>query len=51
MAWRLNDPQGNEAAKIKYDIVPYTRGKGLDVGCGGFKAYQHFIGVDNMHHA
>lgn len=49
--WRMDDPQGNEAAKIKYDIVPYTRGRGLDIGCGGFKAYEHFIGVDNMHHA
>jgi len=49
--WRLNDPQGNEAAKVKYEIVPYTRGRGLDVGCGSFKAFPHFIGVDNGHHA
>lgn len=48
--WRIGDPQGNEAAKIKYDIVPYTRGKGLDIGCGPYKAYNHFIGVDNLHH-
>jgi ADP-heptose:LPS heptosyltransferase/predicted SAM-dependent methyltransferase len=45
--WRLNDPQCNESAKIKYDIVPYTRGKGLDIGCGQYKAYSHFIGIDN----
>ena len=51
MAWRLEDPQGNEAAKIKYEIVPYTRGQGLDIGCGPFKAFPHFIGVDNGHHA
>ena len=50
MAWRLEDPQGNEAAKIKYEIVPYTRGQGLDIGCGPFKAFPHFIGVDNGHH-
>lgn len=49
--WRLNDPQGNEAEKIKYEIVPYTRGRGIDVGCGSFKAFPHFIGVDNGHHA
>lgn len=48
--WRIDDPQGNESAKIKYDIVPYTRGKGLDIGCGPFKTYPHFIGVDNLHH-
>lgn len=49
--WRLTDPQGQEALKCKYDIVPYTRGKGLDIGCGSEKTYPHFIGVDNGHHA
>lgn len=49
--WKATDPQGNEAAKVKYDIVPYTRGRGLDLGCGPFKAFPHFIGVDNGHHA
>lgn len=47
MVWRLNDPQGNEAAKVKYDIVPYTRGVVLDMGCGPSKAYRHFLGVDS----
>ena len=50
MVWDINNPQGNEAAKIKYDIVEYTRGKGLDLGCGPFKTFPHFIGVDNGHH-
>lgn len=50
MVWDINNPQGNEAAKIKYEIVEYTRGKGLDIGCGPFKLYSHFIGVDNGHH-
>jgi len=50
MVWRINDPQGNEAAKVKYDIVRWTRGVGLDLGCGPFKAWPHFIGVDNGHH-
>lgn len=49
--WRIDDPQGNESAKIKHEIVQYTRGKGLDLGCGPFKAFPHFIGVDNGHHA
>ncbi len=49
--WRITDPQGNESAKVKYEIVEYTRGKGLDLGCGPFKAFPHFIGVDNGHHA
>lgn len=47
MTWRAEDPQGNEAGKIQWEIVKYTRGRGLDVGCGGTKAFPHFIGVDN----
>ncbi|MDH5452681.1 MAG: methyltransferase domain-containing protein [Paracoccaceae bacterium] len=48
MTWRIDDPQGNEAGKIKHLIVPYTRGQGLDLGCGPWKAYPHFISVDNF---
>lgn len=47
MVWRKDDPQGNEAAKIIWETVPYTRGKVLDIGCGPHKAFPHFIGVDN----
>lgn len=47
MVWRIDDPQGNEAGKVKYDIVRYTRGRGLDLGCGPHKAFPHFIGVDS----
>lgn len=50
MVWRALDPQGNEAAKIRWSLVPYTNGTGLDLGCGPFKAFPHFIGVDNGHH-
>lgn len=50
MVWRIDDPQGNEAAKVRWDLVPFTRGRGLDLGCGPFKAFPHFIGVDNGHH-
>lgn len=45
--WRADDPQCNEAAKIRWEIVPYTRGQGLDLGCGPEKAFPHFVGVDN----
>jgi SAM-dependent methyltransferase len=51
VTWRIDDPQGNEAAKVRYDVVPFTRGVVLDLGCGPFKAFPHFIGVDNGHHA
>jgi len=47
MVWRASDPQGNESGKIKWELVPYTRGRVLDVGCGQHKPFGHFIGVDN----
>lgn len=47
MVWRPSDPQGNESGKVRWEIVPYTRGKGLDLGCGPHKAFPHFTGVDS----
>lgn len=47
MTWRATDPQGDECGKVKYDIVRYTRGIGLDLGCGPHKAFPHFIGIDS----
>ena len=47
MTWDINAPQGNESAKIKWELPKWTRGRGLDLGCGPQKLYQHFIGVDN----
>lgn len=51
MTWKIDAPQGNEAIKIRWELVPYTRGRVLDVGCGRLKAFEHFIGIDNGHHA
>ena len=31
--------------RTKYRVVPFTRGKGLDLGRGPWKAFPHFIGV------
>lgn len=46
--WRKEDPQCHESAKpVRWELVPYTRGRGLDLGCGPSKPYPHFIGVDN----
>lgn len=50
MTWDINAPPGNEAAKIRWELVPYTRGRVLDIGCGPWKTFPHFIGVDNGHH-
>lgn len=51
MVWRAEDPQGNESAKIKWELVPYTRGSVLDLGAGMWKAFPHFTSVDNGDHA
>lgn len=47
MVWKIDGPQGDEAAKVRYAIVPYTRGVVLDLGCGPKRAWKHFIGVDS----
>jgi ADP-heptose:LPS heptosyltransferase/predicted SAM-dependent methyltransferase len=46
--WRAEDPQGAEALKCRFDIVPYTRGRVLDLGAGGLRTYAHFTTVDNL---
>lgn len=50
MTWTMEGSQGNEAAKIRWELVPYMNGRILDLGCGPFKAFPHFTGVDNGHH-
>lgn len=50
MVWTPENSQAYECDKIAALIVPYTRGKGLDLGCGTHKAWPHFIGVDNAKH-
>ncbi len=47
MVWKLTDPQGNESAKCRWETVQYTRGRGLDLGCGPLKQFPHWIGIDN----
>ena len=47
MVWNADDPQANESAKIRWECVQYTRGRGLDIGCGPIKQFPHWIGVDN----
>jgi len=47
MVWRRDDPCGDETGKIRWELPQYTRGRGLDIGCGPSKGFPHFIGVDN----
>lgn len=50
MSWDPRANQGFESRKIRWEIVPWTRGTGLDLGCGMEKCFPHFIGLDNGHH-
>lgn len=51
MVWRADDEQGSESKKIVWEVAPYLRGKGLDLGAGVFKILPHVIAVDNGNHA
>ena len=50
MTWNKSDPQGNESKKVVWEVAPYLRGRGLDIGAGDFKVLPHVISVDNCHH-
>jgi ADP-heptose:LPS heptosyltransferase len=50
VTWSLDHSKNNEARKIVWELIPYARGRVLDIGCGPYKALPQFIGVDNGHH-
>ena len=47
MVWKIDAPQGHEVSKIRWELVAYTRGRGLDLGCGPEKGFPHFRGIDS----
>lgn len=47
MVWRKDDPPGFESKKIVWEVAPYLRGRGIDLGAGAFKVLPHAISVDN----
>lgn len=47
MAWSMETSNGNEIYKIGPLLVPYTRGKGLDLGAGEGRVFPHFVTVDS----
>lgn len=51
MVWKIDNPQCNESKKIVWEVAPYLRGRGVDLGAGDFKILPHAISVDNMNHA
>lgn len=50
MTWSLENNKNDESSKIRWELVPYMRGKCLDIGSGAYKVFPHFVGVDNGHH-
>jgi ADP-heptose:LPS heptosyltransferase/predicted SAM-dependent methyltransferase len=48
VTWRIDGPQGDEAGKICWELPKWTRGRGLDLGCGPKQTFPHFIRVDNL---
>ena len=47
MTWNRLTDRGNAAQHVRWDIVPFTLGRGLDLGCGQYKPFRHFIGIDS----
>lgn len=47
MVWKAEGVRGAESAKVRFDLVPYARGRAIDIGCGKSKVFQSFLGVDN----
>ncbi len=47
MVWKADAPQGHEAAKVRFDVVPFLGKVVYDLGCGPDKIAGHAIGVDN----
>jgi ADP-heptose:LPS heptosyltransferase/predicted SAM-dependent methyltransferase len=51
MVWRAEDPYMSESKKIVWEVAPYLKGRGLDLGAGSFKILPQAISVDNGHHS
>lgn len=50
MSWSLENSKNDESSKIRWELVPYMRGRCLDIGCGPYKIFPSFTGIDNGHH-
>jgi predicted SAM-dependent methyltransferase len=50
MTWTLEHSKNDEASKIRWETIPYFHGRILDIGCGPYKTFPHWTGVDNGHH-
>ncbi|MBF0146366.1 MAG: methyltransferase domain-containing protein [Magnetococcales bacterium] len=48
MSWNQRITRGSETRKIKYFVVPFTRGTGVDLGCGDERIWPGTLGIDRM---
>lgn len=49
--WSPENAKHDPASQIRWELVPFMRGRVLDLGCGAYKAFPHFVGVDVCHSA
>src|SRR3990167_4696736 len=45
--WTLDNSKADESSKIRWELIPYFHGRVLDLGCGEYKCFPHFTGVDS----
>ena len=50
MVWDIRQAYTPESKKIVWEVAPYLKGRGLDLGAGMFKILPQAISVDNGHH-
>ena len=50
MVWDQSATQGSESKKCCWEVAPYLRGRGIDLGAGYFKILPQAISVDNGDH-
>lgn len=50
MTWDINAPYKPESQKCIWEVAPYLKGRGVDLGAGTFKILPHAMSVDNGHH-
>ena len=50
MVWSITDSYVPETKKIVWEVAPYLKGRGVDLGAGLFKVLPQAISVDNGNH-
>ena len=50
MVWNKDQIYVGETRKIVWEVAPYLRGRGVDIGAGMFKVLPQAMTIDNGHH-